>query len=96
MNCIEAMDRLGDLKTLRKIYKRLVADLYSSMFSNTELQHLIVKTDAEIFRIVELMHNMELKDSYDPNTGETNSIYREVTEKETLLRLCGGPRNEQD
>jgi len=95
MTCIEAMDRLADLKTLRKIYKKLVTDPYSSMFSNTELQDLIIKTDSEVFRIVELMHNMELQDSYDPNTGVVHEIYREVTENEKLLRLCGGPRNEQ-
>ena len=70
------------------MYKRLYKDSRKSLFANTDLIKLIKMTNDEIERVVELMYNMELEDSYDQNTGK---VVRLRSEEEELLRFCGGP-----
>lgn len=94
MTCDEAIDHLKDLKMLRTVYSRLVKDPKTSLYDDCQLEHLIQKTTNEINRIIELMMDMELADSYDQNTGEMHQIYRTMSAREHLNKLCGGPKSE--
>ena len=74
MKEVDCINRIQDLKFLLKIYTRLINDKYSTFFNDTNLRELIYKTKHEIFRLDELIKNMELVDSYDQNTGlKTNN-----------------------
>ena len=76
MTCIEAMDRISDLKRLKKIYNRMILREDSSICKPSELTFMIIKADHEIERIIDLLNSMELDDSYDQNTGEVNNVYK--------------------
>jgi len=76
MNCIEALDKISDLRHLKKIYSRMKSDEYSILYGNSELTFMILKVDSEIERIIDLLNSMELDDSYDQNTGEVNNVYK--------------------
>ncbi len=95
MNCDQAMDHLKDLRLLKSVYLRLLKDPYKSVFGDNDLKKLIKMTQDEIEELLDFMRNMELEDSYDPNTGKVHRIYTTVSEEAKLLRFCGGPRSEK-
>ena len=76
MNCIEALDKISDLRHLKKIYSRMKSDEHSKLYGNSELTFMMLKVDSEIERIIDLLNSMELDDSYDQNTGEVNNVYK--------------------
>jgi hypothetical protein len=94
MTNIEAIEYLGNLRLLRQVYLKLFKNENNDLYSHGDLKFLIKETNLEIERVVDLMYNMELLDSYDQNTGEVNKIYRNLTEEENLKKVCGGPKYE--
>ncbi len=76
MTCIEALDKISDLRQLKKIYSRMKSDEHSKLYGNSELTFMMLKVDSEIERIIDLLNSMELDDSYDQNTGEINNVYK--------------------
>lgn len=94
MKCSEAIVLLKDLKMLRSIYENMQNRSHETLYSKRELSRLINMTNEEIYRITDLMLDMELEDSYDQNTGKVHLIYKSLTEEEKLLKVCGGPKSE--
>lgn len=85
MTCDEAINHLSNLRLLKKVYIRLLNDPYKSVFRDQELIKLINMTDEEIGDILDKMQDMEL----------VEGSYRNLTEEEKLLKICGGPRYER-
>ena len=69
MKQLDYIGRLQDLKFLRDVYGRLITDEYSTFYKCENIQQLITKTNYEIRRIEEILHQSECIDSYDQNTG---------------------------
>lgn len=94
MNCEEALYTIKNLQMLKEIYYKMYDDPYNELYRKKELVRLVKYTNDELERLTELLHNMELYDSYDQNTGQINEIYRLPMEKERLTKLCGGVKDE--
>lgn len=69
MTEMECIERIKDLRDLKRIYNNILTDEFSTFYKNSSIQALAIKTDTELARLEELLHNLELEDSYDPNTG---------------------------
>ena len=76
MKTSDTLYHIKNLKDLRKLYIRLLNDEKKYLYNDKELEILIFQTSEEVEKLLELINNYELDDSYDPNTGVYHNVYK--------------------
>jgi len=80
MNEKEACSKINDLRSAKTIYDSLLTDPTSSFFNCTTTKTLLRKTNAEIYRLEELIYNNEL-DSHLTHNGLTDEDLCDMAEE---------------